>query len=426
MSAVSDNLTKRIKTATNKISGSTLASDRSVRQTVSRRSIKSGINAINSLGKSSSAKGAKSNNIPSNDFDDPEAGLTDPFENPVLLTFILLITFGFIAYGLYKYYKSDTEYNQGQTFYGTDVLAYEPLFTLDTDKIDKCVDRCQKDSMCAGITFNSDTLTCSGTEEGRLRDDDTNYVSWVKPKSMSGLTSGFFKKASTNKPLLGYANSFMTIKDTEFARPPFNSRFNFSLFLYLNDFYEGHGKWRNIMCKGTTWPSGEPLETPYWESVAEARPEQCLGIWLAPFNNNLRICITTRRQPPNTQPSTIATSSTTTSTTTSAVNKSVIQSLEFIDISNIPTRKLVHISVNMVEGGMEVYLNGKLHRIQTLKGEPVWNQQPMTILGLVSTPATIMDLVYIPDSVDLDDIRAQTAKLQEYSEKIMASGSLQK
>ena len=410
MSAVSDNLTKRIKTATNKISGSTLASNRTVRQTVSRRNSRSrsGVNAINSLGKS---QGATTNGIPANDFDDPEAGITDPFENPVLLTFILLITFGFIAYGLYYYYKSDTDFKQGQTFYGADVLAYEPLFTLDTDKIDKCVDRCQKDSMCAGVTFNTDTLTCTGTEEGQLRDDNSNYVSWVKPKSITN-AAGFHKKivgTNTDKPIHGFANSFMTIKNTEFARPPFNSRFNFSVFIYINDFYEGHGRWRNIICKGTQWPSDEPLDTPYWETVADARPDQCLGIWLAPFNNNLRICLTTRRQP-----------STATASTT---NATIIQSLEYIDIQNIPTRKLFHLSVNMVEGGMEVYLNGKLHRMITLKGAPVWNDLPMTLFGKTSTPATIMDLIFIPDSADLDDIRAQTRKLDEYSEKLMNSKS---
>ena len=427
MSAVSDNLGKRIKTATNKISGSTLASNRTVRQTVSRRNSRSrsrsGVNSINTnntntpintnnrLGKS---PGAATNGIPANDFDDPEAGITDPFENPVLLTFILLITFGFIAYGLYYYYKSDTDFKQGQTFYGADVLAYEPLFTLDTDKIDKCIDRCQKDSMCAGVTFNTDTLTCTGTEEGQLRDDNSNYVSWVKPKSIANST-GFHNKlvgANTEKPIQGFANSFMTINNTEFARPPFNSRFNFSVFLYINDFYEGHGRWRNIICKGTPWPAGEHLNTPYWETVTESRPDQCLGIWLAPFNNNLRICLTTRRQPSVVvQPSTATPSTTNTAT--------IIQSLEYIDIQNIPTRKLFHLSVNMVEGGMEVYLNGKLHRMITLKGAPVWNNLPMTLFGQTSTPATILDLIFIPDSADLDDIRAQTRKLDEYSEKLM-------
>jgi hypothetical protein len=427
MSAVSDNLGKRIKTATNKISGSTLASNRTVRQTVSRRNTRSRsrsgvnsintnntntpINTINRLGKS---PGAAKNGIPANDFDDPEAGITDPFENPVLLTFILLITFGFIAYGLYYYYKSDTDFKQGQTFYGADVLAYEPLFTLDTDKIDKCIDRCQKDSTCAGVTFNTDTLTCTGTEEGQLRDDNSNYVSWVKPKSITDAT-GFHNKivgVNTDKPIQGFANSFMTIKNTEFARPPFNSRFNFSVFLYINDFYEGHGRWRNIICKGTQWPPGEPLDTPYWETVVDARPDQCLGIWLAPFNNNLRICLTTRRQPSVVvQPSTATPSTTNTAT--------IIQSLEYIDIQNIPTRKLFHLSVNMVEGGMEVYLNGKLHRMITLKGAPVWNNLPMTLFGQTSTPATILDLIFIPDSADLDDIRAQTRKLDEYSEKLM-------
>jgi len=393
MSAVSNNLTNRIRATTNKITGSTLASNRGIRQTISRRQSTSARTAK----QQNNSSIAKNTNLPITDFDDPEAGLTDPFENPILLAFIMLVTFGFIAYGLYYYYRRDTDYKQAQTFYGSDVLAYEPLFKMDSDKVETCVSRCQKDSMCQGVTFNSDTLTCIGSEEGRLRDDSVNFTSWVKPER---ITEKLHKKINTDKPIVGLANGLMTIKETEFARPPFVSRFNFSLFLYINDFYEGHGKWRNILCKGTSWPAGEPLDTPYWESVSAERPEQCLGIWLAPFNNNLRICVTTRRQ------------------TSPSPSTTIQQTLEYIDIQNIPTRKLFHLSINMVEGGIEIYLNGKLHRMQTLKGAPVWNNLPLTILGPVSTPATIMDLVFIPDSADLDDIRAQTRKLQEYSEKL--------
>jgi hypothetical protein len=404
MTSVANNLSNRIRTTANKISGSKLASNRPVRQTLSRRqttSARASTTVANKLG------------IPSNDFDDPEAGLTDPFENPVLLAFILLITFGFIAYGLYRYYTKESEYNPGQTYYGTDILAYQPLFTLNTDKIEKCVDRCQKDSLCSGLTFNSETLTCLGTEDGQLREDANNFTSWVKPKSQLGRISGQTKKTGIDKPVVGLADSQMTIKNTEFARPPFISRFNFGLFLYLNDFYEGHGSWRNIICKGTEWPAGDPFNTPYWETVAAERPDQCLGIWLAPFNNNLRICLTTRRQisgPSATTPSA--------STNQSTQTPTIQQTLEFIDIQNVPTRKLFHISVNMVEGGMEVYLNGKLNRMIALKGAPVWNELPLTILPPVSTPATIMDLVFIPESANLDDIREQTRKLEEYSEKL--------
>jgi hypothetical protein len=403
MSAVSNNLTNRIKQTTNKISGSSLASNRATKQTLGRKQSTSARTANNS----SISKNTK---LPITDFDDPEAGLTDPFENPILLAFIMLITFGFIAYGLYYYYRRDTDYKQAQTFYGSDVLAYEPLFNMNADKVEACVSRCQKDSMCQGVTFNSDTLTCTGSEEGRLRDDSVNFTSWVKPER---ITEKLHKKANTDKPIVGLANGLMTLKNTEFARPPFISRFNFSLFLYINDFYEGHGKWRNILCKGTPWPAGEPLDTPYWESVSAERPDQCLGIWLAPFNNNLRICVTTRRQ---NSPS--ATASNATAGNATAGNTIIQQTLEYIDIQNIPTRKLFHLSVNMVEGGMEIYMNGKLHRMQTLKGAPMWNDLPLTIFGQTSTPATIMDLVFIPDSADLDDIRAQTRKLQEYSEKL--------
>jgi hypothetical protein len=399
MSSVANNLTNRIRTTTTKISQSKLASNRQVRESLSRRqqsNRSSGIKLVsnNKLGV-----------IPANDYDDPEAGITDPFENPVLIAFILLITFGFIAYGLYRYYTNESEYRPGQTFYGSDILTYEPLFTMATDKAEKCVSRCQKDSLCAGITFNADTLMCLGSEEGQLRDDSGNYISWVKPKNQ--LSSAFIKKTAA-KPLVGLANSQMTIKNNELARPPFISRFNFGIFIYINDFYEGHGRWRNIICKGTEWLAGEPIDTPYWETVAEQRPDQCLGIWLAPFNNNLRVCITTRRQ-----------LSTSTNTQQQPQQpKTIQQTLEYIDIQNIPTRKLFHLSVNMVDGGMEVYLNGKLHRMIALKGVPIWNELPLTILAPISTPATIMDLVFLPESANLDDIRIQTGKLDEYAEKL--------
>ena len=399
MATVANNLSNRIRTTTDKISKSKLSSNRPIRQTLSRRQ-------QSSTARINSTTANKLGVIPPNDFDDPEAGLTDPFENPVLLAFILLITFGFIAYGLYRYYTKESEYKPGQTFYGSDILAYEPLFKMDTDKAEKCVSRCQKDSLCAGITFNTETLTCLGSEEGQLRDDSNNFVSWVKPKSQ--LSSVFAKNKAADKPLVGLANSQTTVKNTELARPPFISRFNFGLFIYINDFYEGHGRWRNIICKGTEWLAGEPLDTPYWETVSAERPDQCLGIWLAPFNNNLRVCITTRRQ----------ISSTSSGNSTAPQTPTIQQTLEYIDIQNIPTRKLFHLSVNMVEGGMEVYLNGKLHRMIALKGVPVWNELPLTILGPVSTPATIMDLVFLPESDNLDDIRAQTRKLDEYAEKL--------
>lgn len=399
MSTVANNLSNRIRTTTEKISKSKLSSNRQIRQTLSRRQ-------QNSTARISSTTANKLGVIPPNDFDDPEAGLTDPFENPVLLAFILLITFGFIAYGLYRYYTKESEYKPGQTFYGSDILAYEPLFKMDTDKAEKCVSRCQKDSLCAGITFNTETLTCLGSEEGQLREDNNNFISWVKPKSQ--LSSVFAKNKAADKPLVGLANSQTTVKNTELARPPFISRFNFGLFIYINDFYEGHGRWRNIICKGTEWPAGQPLDTPYWETVSAERPDQCLGIWLAPFNNNLRVCITTRRQ----------ISRTNAGNSTAPKTPTIQQALEYIDIQNIPTRKLFHLSVNMVEGGMEVYLNGKLYRMIALKGAPVWNELPLTILPPVSTPATIMDLVFLPESANLDDIRKQTRKLDEYAEKL--------
>lgn len=392
MAAVSNNLSKRISNTTQKITGSTLASNKSARNTISRKesnNISKRLRAANIV-------------IPPNDFDSPESEYTDPFQNPVLLVFLLLITFGFIAYGLYYYYKGSDEYNLGQTFYGDDILSYEPLFTMDTDKIDSCVSRCKKDSLCQGVTFDKDKLICTGTEDGKLRDDGAQYTSWVKPKNDLAELRKIAIKENV-KPIMGLSEGgYQTLNNNLFARPPFVSRFNYSFFLYINDFYEGQGVWRNILCKGTAWPTeGESINTPYWEELCQIVPDQCIGVWLAPFNNNLRISITTQHRD-----------------TGSSQVPQINQLVEYIDIYSIPTRLLFHLSINFIQGGMEVYLNGQLHKMIALKGTPVWNELPLTIFGPKSTPASIMDLVFIPESVDLDIIRAQTRKLKEYSKKI--------
>lgn len=391
MSAVANNLVKRISNTTQKIASSKLSSNKNAKNAISSK--QSNNNSIRRM----------ANNIfEASNTDDPEAEYTDPFQNPVLLIFLLLITFGFIAYGLYYYYKGRDEYNLGQTFFGEDILNYEPLFTMDTPQIDDCVTRCKKDSLCQGVTFDKDKMSCTGSKEGRLRDDASNFTSWVKPKADLTALRNLAIKESV-KPILGLTEGgYQTLKNESFARPPFVSRFNYSFFLYINDFYEGQGAWRNILCKGTPWPTeGKTIDTPYWEELCQIIPDQCIGVWLAPFNNNLRISVTTQYRD-----------------TSSSQVPQINQIIEYIDLYSIPTRLLFHLSINFIEGGMEVYINGQLHKMIALKGTPVWNQLPMTIFGPKSTPASIMDLIFIPESVDLNIIREQTAKLKDYSKKV--------
>ena len=68
-------------------------------------------------------------------------------------------------------------------------------------------------------------------------------------------------------------------------------KFNYSFYIYISDYYTNHGKWRHVFHKGTEITE---IDTHEWEKVMTMCPDQGVGVWLAPFNNNLRVCITTR------------------------------------------------------------------------------------------------------------------------------------
>ena len=53
---------------------------------------------------------------------------------------------------------------------------------MEVDKIEPCIERCEKDTLCSGITFNKDELQCLGTDKGKLRDDESNHFAWIKEK----------------------------------------------------------------------------------------------------------------------------------------------------------------------------------------------------------------------------------------------------
>lgn len=433
--SIAANLSKRLSDVSTKILSSIPGSAKSIRD---KLSISGANNLKNKLFESESKPNFIKNRqraSNANNLSNPERDYKDPFDNMWLIYFLIVITLIFIAYGIYTFYIQDTKIQFGKTFYGDDILSYEPIFTINTDKIDKCIDRCNKDTLCSGITFNSNNLTCQGTKEGKLRDDTSDYQVWQKPKT----TLNNPVKMST---LLGLSKEYKVIKSSEIPQPIMPSRFNYGFYLYINDFYENQGKWRHILHKGTVLEPGQTLNYVYWEDLVKTVPEQTLGVWLAPFNNNLRIAVSTIRpsdtghivsmralhphaqlRDPVTQriylsgnksaplmdPATVVSSNASGSKLGPAATR-FIEEIEYIDIPNLPTKKIIHISCNFIDNMLEIYLDGRLNKSKPLNGQPIKSDADLQILYPLSISGSIVDLLYYPDSANLSLIQEQMSK----------------
>lgn len=352
-----------------------------------------------------------------------------PVYNPYIIAVVVVIALAFLAYGTYSYLAGASTVQSGKTFYGEDLLNYDPLFKINTDKIEPCLDRCSKDSLCAGITFDSDTLTCVASRRGKLRDDTNNYASWVKPPAE------LIAKAKTIT-LLGFASGNTSVKSVDIPMPYSTDSMTLAFVLYVDDFYQNQGAWQHVLHKGTQLE--EALKTPNWEDVVKMCPDQYCGVWLAPFNNNLRICITTvtdrtaTTRPTYPHANTQAVDPVTGQIyitdkpsnpladprlvtakalsggqyTTAEAGLNLVKTIEYIDIANIPTKKPVHVAINLDGGTLEVYLNGKLHQILGLHGHAEYNNGDLYVKHPNTFSGNVLDVTYTPKSLDKTAIMA--------------------
>ena len=106
------------------------------------------------------------------------------FSNVYLIIIILIISFLSIGYAIYVYYYNDSDniINNNSSYYGKNILLYEPLFEQQSNTIKDCINTCNNDLTCDGITYNNDTQMCLGTKNGQIRSESQSYSSWVKSK----------------------------------------------------------------------------------------------------------------------------------------------------------------------------------------------------------------------------------------------------
>ena len=365
--------------------------------------------------------------------------MDNPFNNPIMLWSLVIISLGFIVYGLYYYYTTTGTVQPAKSYYGDDLLNYSPVFKLNTEQIEPCIKRCEADPLCDGITFNRDELTCVGTKRGILRNDDDSLSAWVKP-----VTDPNRDKNNKSIILVGLAKENVSISADKISYPGNPYEFNWSMYLYLNDHNANHGTWRHILHKGSEVT--DQIDTANWEDVLAQFPDQSVGIWMAPFNNNLRIALTTvtnsiqenagehaykhaysgeldpeyvhahaysgeldpvtgnifltdKPNPPFMDMSK-------SKRLANRANTNYEKNIEFFDIYQFPVKKLKHLSVNVLTDTVEVYMDGLIYKVFSLTGKPEFNRGNLYVMNPKTVDGYIQKLSYAPAALKINDVRA--------------------
>ena len=349
------------------------------------------------------------------------------FSNPYLIGLVLIIALGFIGYVFYYnfYTKPAFKIESNSSFYGKDLINYEPLFQSEAATIQDCIDSCNNDILCDGITYNNTTQICVGTKNGEIRNETADLSAWVKPNPPLDPTITDFKKAI----LVGSTNNYRVIQANKLSNPYMLGNFAYSFNLIIKDFYKNYGYWRHIFHKGTATNQGETLQYQSWENLIKDIPKQSIGVWVAPFTNNLRVAITTTSlanvargsyadayvqhcnpegecyisdlpsgkwadknaagdgTPPKTRLDTF---------------------IEYVDsdLQNIPVNTKINITVNLNGRNVEIYINGKIVKIAQLEGTPQFDKTNLYVMQNYNIGGEISNLLYYPDTLKLKEIKA--------------------
>jgi hypothetical protein len=318
--------------------------------------------------------------------------LEDSFDHPYLLITIFSIGIAFIIYVINNYYTNSTisKMKLGYTFFGKNPIKDIAVFTNTTVDSTACMTLCNQNPKCQGITYDTTNSSCVGTANGQLLSDDSNYSAWIKPTSVAT------KDAFLSKTLItAFTNTPLSVNQITIPQPSLVGQFTFSFWINITDWYANFKYWKHVAHKGTAISA--PINYQEWSDIIATYPDQCIGLWLAPFTNNLRIAITTA-QPITTSP---IQQEDETEMSTVIFNTS---SIEYFDIPNIPINTLYNITTCFNENLMEIYTNGNLLNSIQLKGIPVFNKSNMFIMYDKTFIGGIYNLLYVPSRIKYSNI----------------------
>jgi hypothetical protein len=266
---------------------------------------------------------------------------------------------------------------------------------------------------------------CTGTKNGVIRNESGEYSAWVKPPESNEKKTINFK----NSVLVGYTNTFRMIAKEKIFKPFTIGNFAYSFNVIIKDFYKNYGYWRHIFHKGTAIEPGKTLAYQSWENLISEIPNQSIGVWMAPFTNNLRIAITTNTV--GNLPSykykdayvqvcddndcyitdlpsgKWADRKVIRDESTIAYKPKIDKFIEFIDhdLQNIPINTKLNITINVMNKTVEIYFNGKIVKVTQLEGTPALDTNNLYVFNEYTINGEISNLLYYPDALKLQNIK---------------------
>lgn len=353
------------------------------------------------------------------------------FSNMYFLMIIAVSSLFFIGYSIYYYLKSSNILNiiANSSYYGKDITLYEALFQESATKMTDCINLCENNILCDGVTYNNDTQVCSGTKNGQIRNESDSFSAWVKPPD-SKINNKDTKLDFTKAILVGYTNTPKVVKNTLIQNPYTLGFFAYSFNLTIYDFNKNYGSWRHLFHKGTPIDNNTIMNYQSWENLIVDFPMQSIGVWLSPFTNNLRIAVTTtssaNKNSGSYEDAFIEKCNCLTSDcyiTDMPGGKWVDKSksgdnstpkiklntyIEFFDsdLQNIPINKQINITINMLGTDAEVYFDGKIVKVVKLDGVPSISNTNLYVMYDNTFGGEISNLLYYPENLKLPNVNS--------------------
>ena len=156
----------------------------------------------------------------------------------------------------------------------------------------------------------------------------------------------------------------------DIKNPVVENEMSFSFWIYMKEFYYNFSKWKHIFHKGTNIENKQ-LDYSYWNNIESEIPEQSIGVWIHPHSNNLRICATTDSN-----------------------------TIEYIDIEDIPQNEAIHISLTISNKTLHAYRNNKLTITKVLGSRITVNSKPMYFNYPFTFNGTLYNFLYLPRKPD--------------------------
>jgi len=166
------------------------------------------------------------------------------------------------------------------------------------------------------------------------------------------------------------------------ANPILDNKFTYSFWIYIKDFYYNSDCkcWKHIFHKGTYIKESPANKFQDWNSITSKIPEQSIGVWLEPNVNNLRVAM------------------------------NVNESIQYKDVTNIPSKKLVNITITVNKNFMEIYMNGKSHSTKVFTDNISFNNKPMYFNYQYTYSGKLFNFLYIPKLLTVDEIQTIAQK----------------